>query len=29
MHARVSVGTKKEMAKFKTVLLKVMNDLQA
>ena len=28
-HARVSIGTKDEMAKFKTALLKVMNDLQA
>ena len=28
-HARISVGTKEEMAKFKTALLKVMNDLQA
>jgi histidinol-phosphate aminotransferase len=28
-HARVSVGTKEEMAKFKTALLKVMSDLQA
>lgn len=28
MHARVSIGTKEEMAKFKTALLKVMNDLQ-
>ncbi|MEK7830970.1 MAG: pyridoxal phosphate-dependent aminotransferase, partial [Acidobacteriota bacterium] len=27
-HARISVGTKDEMAKFKTALLKVMNDLQ-
>jgi histidinol-phosphate aminotransferase len=27
-HARISVGTKGEMAKFKTALLKVMNDLQ-
>lgn len=27
-HARVSVGTKEEMAKFKTALLKVMNNLQ-
>ena len=28
-YARISVGTKDEMAKFKTALLKVMNDLQA
>jgi len=28
-YARVSVGTKEEMAKFKTALLKVMNKLQA
>jgi histidinol-phosphate aminotransferase len=28
-YARVSVGTKEEMARFKTALLKVMNDLQA
>jgi histidinol-phosphate/aromatic aminotransferase/cobyric acid decarboxylase-like protein len=28
-HARISVGTKDEMAKFKTALLKVMSDLQA
>lgn len=28
-HARISVGTKEEMAKFKTALLKVMSDLQA
>ncbi|HYE74805.1 MAG TPA: pyridoxal phosphate-dependent aminotransferase, partial [Blastocatellia bacterium] len=28
-HARVSVGTKEEMAKFKTALLKVMSQLQA
>jgi histidinol-phosphate aminotransferase len=28
-HARVSIGTREEMAKFKTALLKVMNDLQA
>lgn len=28
-HARISIGTKDEMAKFKTALLKVMNDLQA
>jgi histidinol-phosphate aminotransferase len=28
-HARVSVGTKEEMARFKTALLKVMSDLQA
>jgi len=28
-HARISVGTKEEMTKFKTALLKVMNDLQA
>jgi histidinol-phosphate aminotransferase len=28
-HARVSVGTKEEMAKFKAALLKAMNDLQA
>lgn len=28
-HARVSVGTKEEMAKFKTALLKVMAQLQA
>jgi histidinol-phosphate aminotransferase len=28
-HARISVGTKEEMAKFKTALIKVMNDLQA
>ena len=27
-HARISVGTKEEMARFKTALLKVMNDLQ-
>jgi histidinol-phosphate aminotransferase len=28
-HARITVGTKDEMAKFKTALLKVMSDLQA
>ncbi len=28
-HARISVGTKDEMAKFKTALLKVMGELQA
>jgi len=28
-HARISVGTREEMARFKTALLKVMNDLQA
>src|SRR6185436_15458275 len=28
-HARVTVGTKEEMARFKTALLKVMSDLQA
>jgi histidinol-phosphate aminotransferase len=28
-HARITVGTKEEMAKFKTALLKAMNDLQA
>lgn len=28
-HARISVGTKEEMARFKTALLKVMSDLQA
>jgi histidinol-phosphate aminotransferase len=28
-HARISIGTKEEMAKFKTALLKVMTDLQA
>jgi histidinol-phosphate aminotransferase len=28
-HARITVGTKEEMAKFKTALLKVMSDLQA
>lgn len=28
-YARISVGTKDEMAKFKTALLKVMSDLQA
>ncbi len=28
-HARISVGTKEEMAKFKTALLKAMSDLQA
>jgi histidinol-phosphate aminotransferase len=28
-YARVSVGTKEEMARFKTALLKVMNNLQA
>jgi histidinol-phosphate aminotransferase len=28
-YARITVGTKEEMAKFKTALLKVMNDLQA
>lgn len=28
-HARISIGTKDEMAKFKTALLKVMSDLQA
>ncbi len=28
-HARVSIGTKEEMARFKTALLKVMNELQA
>ena len=28
-YARVSVGTRDEMAKFKTALIKVMNDLQA
>jgi histidinol-phosphate aminotransferase len=28
-HARISVGTKEEMAKFKTALLKAMTDLQA
>jgi histidinol-phosphate aminotransferase len=28
-HARISVGTKEEMAKFKIALLKVMTDLQA
>jgi histidinol-phosphate aminotransferase len=28
-HARVSVGTKEEMARFKTALLKVMSELQA
>lgn len=28
-HARVTVGTREEMAKFKTALLKVMNELQA
>jgi histidinol-phosphate aminotransferase len=27
-HARISIGTKEEMAKFKTALLKVINDLQ-
>jgi histidinol-phosphate/aromatic aminotransferase/cobyric acid decarboxylase-like protein len=27
-YARVTIGTKDEMAKFKTALLKVMNDLQ-
>ncbi len=28
-HARISVGTREEMAKFKTALLKVMGELQA
>jgi len=28
-HARISIGTKDEMAKFKTALLKVMGELQA
>ncbi len=28
-HARITVGTREEMAKFKTALVKVMNDLQA
>jgi histidinol-phosphate aminotransferase len=28
-HSRITVGTKEEMAKFKTALLKVMSDLQA
>lgn len=28
-HARVTVGAREEMAKFKTALVKVMNDLQA
>jgi histidinol-phosphate aminotransferase len=28
-YARVSIGTREEMAKFKTALIKVMNDLQA
>jgi histidinol-phosphate aminotransferase len=28
-YARITVGTKEEMAKFKTALLKAMNDLQA
>jgi histidinol-phosphate aminotransferase len=28
-HARISIGTKEEMAKFKVALLKVMSDLQA
>jgi len=28
-YARVSVGTKEEMARFKVALLKVMNNLQA
>ncbi|HEY6402827.1 MAG TPA: pyridoxal phosphate-dependent aminotransferase [Blastocatellia bacterium] len=28
-HARITIGTKEEMAKFKTALLKVMTDLQA
>lgn len=28
-HARITVGTKDEMVKFKTALLKVMGELQA
>ncbi len=28
-YARISVGTREEMAKFKTAIIKVMNDLQA
>jgi len=29
MHARITIGTREEMAKFKTALLKAMNELQA
>jgi histidinol-phosphate aminotransferase len=27
-YARITIGTREEMAKFKTALVKVMNDLQ-